>query len=268
LEDNPFFAQVARAVEQHALTLGYSVQVSYSALDMPPEDRQPRSGASRPAGAVVLGRFVDQGIVRTLERQYRNIVFVGRSPISAGWDQVICDGYEATAIAIDHLIDYGHRRIGYIGEIKNEVRYQAFTDTLKRHDLKAPSGLVAACDHNSPEGGYEGAGILLKKANPLPTAVFCASDVAAIAALRRFRESKIRVPSQLSIISMDNTELSAWITPMLTTVEMPIVEMGAVAVQTLVGRINRLHGLPQKIYLPNKLAPRESVVNLNEGLYI
>ena len=55
---------------------------------------------------------------------------------------------------------------------------------------------------------------------------------------------------------------------MLTTVGMPIVEMGAVAVQTLVSRIKRLHGLPQKIYLPNKLASRESVINLNEGMYI
>ena len=197
LEDNPFFAQVARAVEQQALTLGYSVQVSYSVLEPPPDSRPPKSGQPRPAGAIVLGRFVDQRIAQSLERQYRNIVFVGRSPVLAGWDQVICDGYEATVIAMNHLIDYGHRRIGYIGEIRNEVRYRAFQDILKQQDLKASASLVAACDHNSPEGGYQGASTLLKKANPLPTAVFCASDVAAIAALRRFREARIRVPSQL-----------------------------------------------------------------------
>jgi DNA-binding LacI/PurR family transcriptional regulator len=70
------------------------------------------------------------------------------------------------------------------------------------------------------------------------------------------------------MISMDNIEMSAYVSPMLTTVGMPIIEIGNVAVGTLIGRIQKHHKLPLKVYLPNKLLQRESVSNLNEGMYI
>jgi len=266
LEDNPFFAQVARAAEQQALNMGYSVQVSYSVMD--PAQWNTKAREEPPIGAVVLGWFDKPEIIQLLESRYKNLVFVGRNLIGANWDQVICDGYEAAVIALNHLIGYGHCRIGYIGETKNDARYRAFVDIVKKHNLEFSPDLVASCNHNNSEGGYQGVKKLLEKAKPLPTAVFCASDVVAIATMRRFRESRVKIPTQLSIVSLDNIELSGYVSPMLTTVGMPIVEMGSVAVQVLVSRINKLHRLPQKIFLPNKLADRESVTNLNEGMYI
>ncbi len=187
--------------------------------------------------------------------------------IAAEWDQIICDGYEATQIVIRHLIAYGHRRIGYIGEVSNEVRYQAYCDTLREHGLECSANMVGKCQQ-SGAGGYDGAKLLLNTANPLPTAVFCATDIAALGAMRRFSESKIDVPHQLSVVGMDNIDLAGYVSPMLTTVEMPIAEMGKVALQTLVDRINKRHRLPMKIFLPNRLVIRESVANLNSGSYI
>ncbi|MNF97458.1 HTH-type transcriptional repressor CytR [compost metagenome] len=67
------------------------------------------------------------------------------------------------------------------------------------------------------------------------------------------------MPEQLSIISMDNIELSGYVSPMLTTVGMPIVEMGNWAVQLLINRLNKRHQLPAKVLLPNRLIIRESV---------
>lgn len=266
LDDNPFFAQLARVIEQQAMEQGYPVRLSYSVFDMKPNAMPEKIGPVKADGAVVLGR-VSGNCMDFLEKHYRSLVYVGRNIVSADCDQVICDGYEATQIAMKHLISCGHRRIGYIGEISNEVRYQAYLDTLREHGLDCSPGLVSDCPQNGT-GGYQGADHLLGTANPFPTAVFCATDIAAIAALRRFAEAKIKVPEQLSIISMDNIELSGYVSPMLTTVGMPIVEMGNVAVQTLIDRIHKRHKLPMKIFLPNKLAIRESVANLNAGAYI
>lgn len=193
-----------------------------------------------------------------IEKHYRNKVYVGRNVMDCDWDQVICDGYDATKIALEHLIFNGHKRIGYIGESVNEVRYQAFSDMVVKHGLDQDANLVCRCQQNG-DGGYMGADKMIKQATPLPTAVFCATDIAAIAAIRRFSEAGIRIPNQLSVISMDNIELSAYVSPMLTTVETPIVELGNVAVQTLIDRINKRHRLPMKIFLPNKLMVRESV---------
>lgn len=266
LDENPFFAQLARGIEQQAMERGYPVRHSYSVFDMNTNAVQENVAAMKTDGAIVLGRFSDK-VITLLEHKYKNIVYVGRNSINAAWDQVICDGYEATQIALWHLISLGHRRIGYIGETAGEVRYQAYLDMVQKHQLHDDKLLISESPQSSA-GGYQGAEAMLKACDRLPTAVFCAADVSAIAALRRFTEAKIKVPEQLSIISIDNIELSGYVSPMLTTVGMPIIEMGNVAVQTLICRIQKRHKLPLKIYLPNKLLRRESVLNLNEGMYI
>ncbi|BCJ95387.1 LacI family transcriptional regulator [Anaerocolumna cellulosilytica] len=259
LDDNPFFAQVARAVEQQSLNLGYSVSLVYSILDIENYDLVSRIESIKTDGAIVLGRFSSTSI-KFLEKYYKNIVYVGRNVINTSWDQVICDGYEATCTALWYLIECGHKRIAYIGECNNEIRFKAYLDTLHNNNMEVDTKLISECPQNGA-GGYQGADWLLKAAGCLPTAVFCATDVCAIAAIRRFTEAGIKIPERLSVISLDNIELAGYVLPMLTTVEMPIFEMGNVAVNTLVERINKRHKLPLKIYLPNKLIIRESVMN-------
>ncbi|MDR0862500.1 MAG: LacI family transcriptional regulator [Oscillospiraceae bacterium] len=268
-DDNPFFASVARAAEQQALDLGYVVTSSYSLFDIDNSALLRKIEDSRTDGAIVLGRF-DSGMSRFFSSHYKNLVYVGRNPIDEPWDQVICDGYEATKTAIEHLIAYGHTRIGYIGDTENEVRYQAYRDTVRLRGLDDDMSLVASAAHDG-QGGYAGAKQLLERANPLPTAVFCAADVAAIAAMKMFSEADIRVPAQLSVIGLDDIELAAYVSPMLTTVSIPKVELGAVAVRTLVDRIERVHRLPMKIYIPHKLIVRESTAMesiVDKGSYI
>lgn len=261
LDDDPFFAQMSRAIEQQALDMGYAIHLSYSLFDIETDALLDQIESSHTDGAIILGRFSNDSM-NFLEKHYKNLVYVGRNIIPANCDQVICDGYEATQIAIMHLIANGHKRIGYIGETINEVRYEAYRDTLHKYGLEYSEQLVSNCTQNGPGGGYQGAEELLSKASPLPTAVFCATDIAAIAALRRFTEAKIKVPEQLSIISMDNIELAGYVSPMLTTVGMPIIEMGNWAVQLLIDRMNKRHKLPAKVLLPNKLVVRESVSSL------
>ncbi|SET75303.1 transcriptional regulator, LacI family [Lacrimispora sphenoides] len=266
LDDDPFFAQLAQVIEQQAMERNYPVRLSYSVLDIKMIPTLEKIESANVDGAIVLGRF-SEAATAFLECHYKNIVYVGRNLIHAEWDQVICDGYEATQMAIEHLVSYGHRRIGYIGETGDEIRYQAYRDMICKCGLEDNRRLVCNVPHTG-EGGYRGADLLLRAGAGLPTAVFCAADVSAIAALRRFREARIKVPEQLSIISMDNIELSSYVTPMLTTVGMPIAEVGSMAVQLLISRIHKQHRLPLKLYLPNKLLRRESVFNINEGMYI
>ena len=198
---------------------------------------------------------------------YKNIVYVGRNIISAKWDQIICDGYECTKTAIKHLIELGHQQIAYIGETANEIRYQGYIASLKENGLEFAQNRVVNCRQNSV-GGYQGAQQLILSATSLPTAVFCANDTVAIGALKSFTEAKIKVPDQISIISIDNIQMSGYVTPMLSTIEVPIAEMGTLAVSTLIGRLKKAHKLPIKIFLPCRLIQRDSVANLNLGSYI
>jgi DNA-binding LacI/PurR family transcriptional regulator len=260
LDDNPFFAQVARAVEQKALSRGYRVSMPYSIFDIGDKTLQDQIETVKLDGAVVLGRF-DGNTCKFFEKHYKNIVYVGRNLIDAGWDQVICDGYEASRTALSHLLEYGHRRIGYIGETERENRYRAFVDMVREHGLDGDRALVSSSPQDGA-GGYMGAKALLRAAKPWPTAVFCATDVSAIAAIKCFTEAGIKVPKQLSVVSIDDIELAQYVSPMLTTVSIPKVELGSVAVSTLIDRIHKVHKMPMKIFLPHRLMIRESTAPL------
>jgi len=254
-DDNPFFAQVARAIEQEALSLGFPVSLSYSIFGVMAKS----AGVPdiKTDSAIVLGRLSEKAI-RVIERRHKTIVYVGRNVLDVPWVQIICDGYEASGIAMQHLYGNGHRRIAYLGETVNEVRFTAYQDFVAKHGLDAGRSLIYSCAHNG-SAGYAAAGEMLMSGAAMPTAVFCAADVIGVAALKRFREARIQVPRQLSVISIDNIEMSGYVSPMLTTVGMPIVELGNIAVQTLIDRISKRHRIPMKIFLPSALIRRESV---------
>lgn len=255
-EDNPFFGHVARAIEHQALSMGYAVTTSYSIFDIENSNLLHQIESVKTEGAIVLGRF-NSDTYDFFTEHYKNIVYVGRNIIDANLDQVICDGYEATKTALGYLIKNGHKRIGYIGETANEIRFQAFIDMVNTYGLDNDIHLICQSPQDGM-GGYLGASRLLKEAKPLPTAVFCATDVSAIATIRCFTEAGIKIPEQLSIISIDDIEIAQYVSPMLTTVSMPKIEMGKIAVRTLINRINKIHKLPMKILLPHTLLIRES----------
>lgn len=261
LEETPFYAQVARSIEQKALSLGYVVSLSYSILDITDKDLLHKIETTKTDGAIILGQFHIESL-KFLKKHYKNLIYVGRTQVEADIDQIICDGYEASKSAIQHLIQKGHKRIGYIGETTNEVRYKAYKDVMTAEKLSFDRNLVCSCRNNG-DSRCKGADLLIKKATPLPTAIFCATDIAAIAAMKRMKKAGIKIPQDISIISMDDIEMAAFTSPMLTTISMPKSELGHIAVQTLISRIHKNHKLPIKIYVPYKLSIRESVSHVN-----
>lgn len=257
LSDNPFFAQAARAVESEAMNAGLVISSSYSIVRRGKPDN-PIQTKSLPAdAAVVLGRF-NPDAQSTLAKQYEHIIYIGRNVCDALWDQVICDGYEATTAAISYLASRGHRRIAYIGEKAREVRYQAYADAVRKLRLDNDAELVTSCQQNG-EDGYDAVGKLLLRCHPQPTAVFCATDVTALSAMKRLAQEGIHIPRDISVMGMDDIESSSDATPMLTTIVIPVMEMGREAVRMLLDRMSRGHRLPMKLFLPSRLAIRGSV---------
>ncbi len=263
-EENPFLAEITRAIEKQSMECGYPVRFSYSIFNMGEKLMtnviKEKIESFKPDGAIAIGHF-SKCAIDLLNRYYGNVVYVGRTKINAGWDQVICDAYEAAEIALLHLFSQGHRRIGYLGGTENEVMFLAYQNFLQRYQLSFEDELVYQCKHNG-EGGVSGAEQLIKANGSRPTAVLCASDTAAIALMNRLKDARIRVPEQVSVVGIDNIELSGYVSPMLTTVGMPIQEIGNVAVQTLIGRIERRHRKPLRIYLQNEFIHRQSVAAL------
>lgn len=254
-KNDAFFSALTRSMEQEALKEGFIVKYSFTALDIHNHATRSQILDNEVDGVAVLGRC-DKEILKFLKHHFRKVVYTGLNTLDADYDQVICDGFTVASDAMEYLISLGHTRIGYIGEMQNEVRYQAYRNVLKKHHIPIENSLITNVGISS-DGGYQGAKRILSNTKDV-TAFFCINDITAIGALKAIQDAGFRVPDEISVISMDDIEISQYVSPMLTTVHIPIEEMGKMAAKILIDRINNGHSLPLKISLPYYLVKRES----------
>ncbi len=150
------------------------------------------------------------------------------------YESVSIDKFGGIADLVEHLCGLGHRRFGYIGELRDD-RFRAFRLELEQRGIP----LDPECVFDSPFGfasGKETAGKLLKLSN-LPTALCCASDYTAIGAMHTLLEAGIRIPQDISVTGYDNLPESALVYPPLTTVDINKEGIGRIAVRALLERI-------------------------------
>ncbi|WP_229414325.1 LacI family DNA-binding transcriptional regulator [Zemynaea arenosa] len=167
-------------------------------------------------------------------------------------------GFAATM----HLIEAGHRRIGFINgegwlEAASE-RLKGYRQALSTADIPYDAALVREGDWQVGSG-YDHAMELLSLPNR-PTALFCANDLMAVGALDAARKLRLDVPKKLSIVGYDDQDLAQYTHPPLSTVLLPNYEMGRWAAETLIAETRsaepsrRIH-----IKMECPLVPRESV---------
>lgn len=154
-------------------------------------------------------------------------------------DNVAYDHYAAAFKAVKHLKEQGYKRIGFIGGFEKDMnesrRYSGYYAALHRYGLEYnPDWILASnwdeeyCDKAIREAH--------KKGN-IPDAYFVASDLMAIESLRTLFDLGYHVPNDIAVIGLSNIEISKYSNPPLTTIALPIYEMGQVAANVLLDRI-------------------------------
>lgn len=256
-----FFSELANSIEREAYKRDYILKCSFYVGDLDGKDFCAALKASEIKGLVVLGRF-DQERIKTIAEAQKNVVYVSLNPTSSKHDLVFCDGYKASLKAMETLLELGHHNIAYIGETNKEKRFQGYCDALKEAGIPVKRVLIRNTKQTL-DGGYFGAMGLLESKEYF-TAAFCANDATAIGAMKALKENGYQIPNDISIISIDDIELARYATPMLTTVHVPIDELGRMAAKILVDRIERGHVLPVKTELPFSLCVRDSCCKLVE----
>lgn len=253
---DPFFSQIFQAIEQEAIKNSCTVTGVFSAQSMNSDGIYDDLILSEPDGIILIGRY-SKPLYTYLSKKFKNIVYTGLNKVSDECDQIICDGYTAAKTAVKRLHSLGHSNIGYIGEMSNEARYRGYFDALV--ELKIPVERNFIIDAPlSVKGGYEAVEKLLKISSDTPTAVFCANDITAIGVLKALSETNIKVPDDISVISIDNIEMCQFVSPMLTSIDIPKTDMGKFAFKILLDRIKGGHKLPVKLEVPFKIIQRES----------
>jgi LacI family transcriptional regulator len=210
-------------------------------------------------GIVISGARSDDEQLLRLDSSDFPIVLWGHL---AGSDLpfVDVDNVAAAKIAVDHLIGLGHRHIACItnGPLQDSAsasRLRGYRQALESHGLDFDPALVRYGDFEE-SSGHTAMLSLLALSEP-PSAVFVASDETALGALRAARSRGVKVPEELAVVGFDNLPISEYVSPALTTVNVPTLEIGAVAARMLL-QIIETEKRPESVFLETRLVIRET----------
>jgi DNA-binding LacI/PurR family transcriptional regulator len=234
---NPFFAEIAGGVEKLASELGYQLLLSAGG-------RQARR--ERASLATLLEYRVDGVILVSPRMQARDIaaaaaelpvVLVGRQVRGVDADFVLIDETHGTELVLDHLAELGHEQIAHVDGGRGAggpQRSAAYVRGMRARRLGRHARVISG--DFTEEAGTEAAQRLLAEPE-LPTAIFASNDLVATGLLGGFDRAGIAVPAELSIVGYDNVSIAHLAHVSLTTVDQPRTEMGRLALELLLDRI-------------------------------
>lgn len=261
-QGDPFYTRIISGIDYAAFKNGYVLEYTFQLRDINNGTVDHIMHNASNHSLIIIGR-IKQELVELLKKYFKRMVCISLNCLNIRCDQVYVDGNIAAKDAVDYLYSLGHRRIGFIGE-SNDSRYLGFCKAIEELKLQSDSRNVERNAMISMEGGNTSMeNIILAKGNP--TAIFCSNDRAAIGALRACKQYNINVPEDISIIGMNDIETVQYVSPMLSTVHVPLEEMGKIAVSVILDRINGGHQSHIKVCLPHSIIKRESCSNVKES---
>jgi LacI family transcriptional regulator len=174
---------------------------------------------------------------------------------------LISDNIGGAYQAVDYLVSMGHKDIAFISDIfstkPGHDRLVGFHQSMAKHRLVIRPDWIVNGDF-SEEGGYRAAQQLFRQSY-VPTAIFSASDMMAIGAMRAIRENNLIVGEDVSIVGFDDLTLLKYITPNLTTIRQNKDEMGRLAAKSLLEMMKNPNFVPTVITVPTELVIRDTV---------
>lgn len=266
---NPFWPPILRGIQNALEDEGYTALVANT--DSEPE-------RERRGFQALLSRRVDGLIVGTALRSYPILdraleldiptVLVQRVRDDQAFSSVAGDDRDGVRQAIEHLVTLGHRRIAHIAapdtiSIGRE-RAGAFRELTRAAGLTDDETPTVCSDDLTIDGGSAAAEQLFAR-HPATTAVFASNDLIAVGALRAMRRLGIQCPDDVSLVGFNDTALSSDLNPPLTTVSLPLADIGTESARLLLGEFAD-SALTRRILLPVRLTVRSSTAMARPGV--
>jgi DNA-binding LacI/PurR family transcriptional regulator len=254
---DPFLSLVVEGVEEEAHKHGYAVFMSSSNRSADREEEVIHSfHERRVTGVIVVGSLIDVGYLELQQRYPLPIVLIN-CPIYPY--SVTTDNFGGAVQAVEHLVQFGHRRIAYVANpqshLSNLNRFRGYRAVLEAHEIPLREYLVVEGDGEMASGRAAARQLLARP--ELPSAIFCFNDLMAIGAIRALSEAGRSVPQACSVVGFDNLEMGGYYCPPLTTVEQPRRRLGQRAMGVLLELIGGEAEITPET-LPAKLIVRET----------
>jgi LacI family transcriptional regulator len=259
--ENPFFWQILFGITSEAEVQGYSLLLAHNPITPEQEIQSIRELAEhRVDGLILLAGFkqLSKPVIHQLRNSSRPIVEMSSTPSEFDYVQ---QGYgEGTRALMQHLLELGHERIGFVFGVEIESqgsdRLEGYRQSLEEAGIVYDERLVRRCGQLM-EHGYDATIDLLKQANP-PTAIITINDLLGMAAIRAAIDLGLRVPEDVSIAGFDDIPFSRFSVPRLTTVSGIPEQNGREAVRLLLKRLAEPERPQESIVSSWQLHVRES----------
>lgn len=262
---NPIFPPLIRGIENYLSPRGYTALLA---------NTDGRDSLERAAFDSLLERQVDGVILATGQMQHSwlagefergvRAVMVNRGTEDSPYPLVTGDNASGIAVAVDHLVQLGHRRILHVTGPMNftttVARRQAFSAAAAKYPDVELSVIEAAVLNVA--SGQASMDTVLTAGSPRPTAVVAANDLLALGVIRSLRAHGLSCPTDLSVVGFNDMPFAEDFSPPLTTVRVPHLEMGSEAARILLEGITARSQSPVTVMLPVSLIVRGSSAKL------
>jgi LacI family transcriptional regulator, galactose operon repressor len=261
LEDvaNPFAAELLRAVENVVGEQDCLVLCASSDGDAARE-RALLSAfcARRVDGLIIMPCGPDHRYLLPEVRRGTQVVFADRPALTVAADTVLSDNYGGAHRAVTHLLDSGHTRIGFLGDLRRiytaAERHRGYLAALQAHGIVPDERLIRRDIHSERQA--EQATYDLLRSGPSPTAVFTAQNLLTIGTRRGLRS--LEAEQTIAHVGFDDIPLGTLLEPGITVIAQDPPALGTLAAQMLLHRIRNPNGAPETVEVPVSLLTRGS----------
>ncbi|WP_234568026.1 LacI family DNA-binding transcriptional regulator [Rhodohalobacter sp. 614A] len=263
--DRNFFASVVRGIENVVSDTGYNIIICQSNDSLEKE----RANINTLLEAQVDGILASYAKETTDFSHYEEVIkrdvpliLFDRVNDSLGVGAVIIDDYLGAFKATEHLIKQGCRRIVHLSGPTNisiyKERRRGYEEALQKYDIPVDENLIIYSDLKLEDGYSIGKELL--KLDPLPDAIFSASDFSAVGAMEVLKNAGIAIPEQVAIVGFSNEQFTSFVEPGLTSVDQRSIQMGSFTAKLFLDSIDKKSStsLPPKIVLNPDLIVRKS----------
>lgn len=255
-----FFSELLYGIDRTTRRLGFFLMISTAHGSLDELQAALRGMHQRVDGLVIMAPEGEGATLGDLLPADTPAVLVNTPATETAYDALTFDNYRGGFLATSHLIALGHRRIAMLKgpdwAHDARERLRGYRDALAAHHLSRNPDYEFDGDF-SPEAGH-GAAAQVLALQPRPTAVFCANDQSGLAMTAALHNAGLAVPADLSLVGFDDIPSARYASPPLTTVRVPIRELGVAAVERLVALVRGADRTAGQVTLPVELVVRGS----------
>jgi LacI family transcriptional regulator len=257
---DPYYSHLTKGIAQACNQYNYTLALFLVGTKEDEEKIFPRVSRKGLLDGVIVqsGHHGEQQIIGHLHDAKMPLVVAGRPFRSDNVSYIDIDNVNAAFIAVAHLIRLGNKRIGTIAGPQHSTvgldRKAGYVKALNERGFSIDESLIVEGDFTESGGYYAMKKLLSAK----PDAVFAASDVMALGAMRAVRESGLSIPDDVAFVGFDDLPIATLSDVQLTTIRQPVAQFGAKAVDTLIDLVENGINPPRHIIMETELVIRES----------